>query len=72
VERRRLLATEKMLVPEKIEAYAPFGPWPYIGIETLTRSMTGQRFLNKVFFPPNKQPPSVPIVVRMPESVAGA
>lgn len=72
VERRRLLATEKMLAPDKVEAYAPFGPWPYIGIETLTRPLTGQRFHNKIFFPPNKLPPSVPIVVRMPESVVGA
>lgn len=66
VERRRLMATDSMIMPEKVEAYVPFGPWPHVGIETLTQSVGGERFFNKVYFPQANEPPKVPLVVRTP------
>lgn len=69
LERRRLMASDHMLVPEKLEAYVPFGPWPHIGVETLTRAQQGQRFINKVYFTKDKLPPRVPILVRNPTIV---
>jgi hypothetical protein len=71
VERRRLLANDKMLAPEKFEAYVPFGPWPCIGVETLTPSTTEARFPNKVYFPQDKQPTRVPIILPLAR-MAGA
>ena len=69
MERRRLMASDQMLAPDKIGAYAPFGPWPHIGIETLTRAQQGQRFINKIYFPKDKMPSRAPILVRIPATV---
>ena len=71
MERRRLMASDQMLAPDKIGAYAPFGPWPHLGIETLTRAQQGQRFINRIYFPKDKLPSRVPILVRVPATAEG-
>lgn len=64
MERRRLMAFDRMLFPETLETLLPFQSWPFFGVETPTRPHSGQKFVNGVYFPRGLTPPEVPPVIR--------
>ena len=71
MERRRLMASDQMLVLDKIGAYLPFGPWPHVGVETVTRAQDGHHFINTIYFPEDKLPDRTPRLVHIPGTVEG-
>lgn len=64
MERRRLMAYDRMLYPETLETLLPFQSWPFIGMETPTRPHSGQKFVRGVYFPRGLTPPELPPVIR--------
>lgn len=64
MERRRLMALDRMLDPQSFARHLPLASWPFVGVETLTRAHGGERFANKVYFPHGLVPPAVQPILR--------
>jgi hypothetical protein len=64
MERRRLMAADRMMEPKRLEEHLPFRKWPFMGVEILAKPHVGQRFSNKVYFPKLLTTPNVPALLR--------
>lgn len=50
-QRYRLMAADRMLAPEHLDALVPQKAWPLVGVETVWPEHAGERFINHVYFP---------------------
>ena len=64
MERRRLMASDRMMEPKRFDEHLPFRKWPFMGVEVLAKPHVGQRFSNKVYFPKLLTTPNVPALLR--------
>ncbi len=52
-DRHKLMASDNMLDPSKLDALLPFAPWPHLGVEIARRHEHGEQFVHGIYFPSN-------------------
>lgn len=72
LERRMLLARDRMLAPETADELMPWRKLPFIGVETATKPHAGQKFHQGVYFPVGMAPVSIGGGIRASSALSAA
>ncbi len=51
LDRHRLMATDRMVVPETFDAMLPNAMWPHLGVEIVRRQEGGESMVHGIYFP---------------------
>lgn len=70
MERRRLMAVDRMLVPATADELTPWRKWPFLGVETATKPHAGQKFHQGIYFPVGMAPAPIGPGIRATSAVA--